>query len=108
MTSYKVVRLIDGRYFSLYNPDQEYVLGQRLKEPAKPGHGGGFYSYPTLEMGTEYLADCVTSIPFHREVATPQLALLEVEIGGKIINYGHKLASTYLCTLRVLEVRSVQ
>ena len=35
MTSYKVVRFIDGRYCSLYDPTQEYVLGQRLKEPAK-------------------------------------------------------------------------
>jgi hypothetical protein len=39
---------------------------------------------------------------------TPQLALLEVEIGGKIINYGHKLASTYLLPVRVLEVREVE
>jgi hypothetical protein len=108
LTSYKVVRVIDGRYFSLYNPEQEYVLGQRLKEPAKPKHRGGFYSYPTPEMGTEYLADCTLSIPFHRDVATPQLALLECQIGGKIINYGHKFASTYLLPVRVLEVRDVE
>lgn len=108
MTSYKVVRVIAGRYFSLYDPEQEYLLGERLKEPAKPKHGGGFYSYPTVEQGTEYLIDCLASIPFHREVATPQLALLECEIGGKIINYGHKLASTYLLPVRVLEVRDVE
>lgn len=47
VTSFKVVRVIDGRYFSLYDPDQEYVLGQRLKEPAKPRHRAGFYFYPT-------------------------------------------------------------
>src|SRR5260221_7810511 len=29
MTSYKVVRFIDGRYFSLYDPSQEYILGER-------------------------------------------------------------------------------
>ena len=108
LTSFKVMRLIEGRYFSLYDPTQEYVLGQRLKQPAKPGHRGGFYSYPTVEAGTEYLDDCATSIPFHRDVATPQLALLEVEIGGKIINYGHKLVSTYLLPVRVLEVRDVE
>ena len=34
--------------------------------------------------------------------------LLQVEIGGKIIDYGHKLASTYLRPLRVLGVRSVE
>lgn len=105
MTSYKVVRLIDGRYFSLYQPDQEYILGQRVKQPAKPGHAGGFFSYPTNEMGLDYLQTCVRSLPFHSDVETPELALLECEIGGRIINYGRKMASTYLCPIRVLEVR---
>jgi len=108
MISFKVVRLIEGRYFSLYDPTVEYVLGQRMKEPAKPKHGGGFYSYPTLKMGTEYLTDCVESLPFRSDVITHELALLEVEIGGRIVNYGHKFASTYLCPMRVLEVRTVQ
>lgn len=108
MTSYKVVRLIDGQYFSLYDPTVEYKIGERVKQPAKPHHGGGFYSYPTTEMGAEYLTSCVRSLPFDRDIATPQLALLECEIGGKIINYGHKMASTYLCPIRVLEVRAVE
>jgi hypothetical protein len=107
MTSFKVVRLIDGRYYSLYDPTVEYVLGKRMKQHAKPKHGGGWFSYPTLEKGTEFLTNCVKSIPFHVEVITPMLALLECEIGGRIIDYGHKFASTYLCPMRILEVRSV-
>lgn len=105
MTSYKVVRLIDDRYFSLYNPEQEYILGERVKQAAKPGHAGGFFSYPTQEDGETYLANCMRSMPFHDEVETPALALVECEIGGRIINYGHKMASTYLCPVRVLEMR---
>jgi hypothetical protein len=108
MISYKVVRLIGGRYFSLYDPTQEYILGQRLKQKAVPRHGGGFFSYPTHEEGLEFLASCAVGIPFHTDVITPQLALLECEIGGRIINYGHKMASTYLCPIRVLEVRVVE
>ncbi len=108
VTSYKVVRLIDGHYCSLYDPTQEYILGEQVKQPAKPHHCGGFFSYPTLEMGTEYLTGCVQGIPFHSDLPTPQLALLECKIGGRIINYGHKLASTYLRPLRVLEVRDVE
>jgi len=99
-----VVRLIDGRYYSLYDPTVEYVLGKRMKQLAKPKHGGGWFSYPTLEKGTEFLASCVGAMPFHVEVVTPMLALLECEIGGRIIDYGHKFASTYLCPVRVLEV----
>jgi hypothetical protein len=107
MTTYKVVRYIDGRYFSLYDPTVEYVLGQRVKQTAKPKHGGGFYSFPTCEMGTDSLVMWARCIPFHEEVETPALALMEVEIGGRIIDYGHKMASTYLCPIRVLEVRDV-
>lgn len=107
MTSYKVVRLIDGRYYSLYDPSVEYVIGQRMRQAAKPGHAGGYFSYPTQETGEEYLAGCARSMPFHEDVATPALALVECEIGGRIINYGHKMASTYLCPVRVLEVRSL-
>jgi hypothetical protein len=107
MISYKVVRVIDGRYYSLYRPDVEYVLGERLKQPAKPGHEGGYFSYPTTEMGENYLASCVQSIPFHPEILTPALALLECEIGGRVISYGHKMASTYLRPLRVLEIRNL-
>lgn len=107
LTSYKVVRLIDDRYYSLYDPTVEYVLGKRMKQPAKPKHGGGWFSYPTLEKGTSFLASCVEALPFHVEVVTPMLALLECEIGGRIIDYGHKFASTYLCPVRVLETRAV-
>lgn len=107
MTSYKVVRFINGHYFSLYNPEQEYILGERVKQPAKPGHASGFFSYPTPELVQNYLESCTASIPFHKEVETPALALLEVEIGGRIISYGNKLCSTYLRPLRVLEVRQL-
>jgi len=106
-TSYKVVRFIEGRYYSLFKPEQEYILGERVKQPAKPGHNGGFFSYPTLEDGMQYLSCCMRCIPFHSEVATPQLALLECEIGGRIIDYGHKMASTYLRPVKVLEIRDI-
>jgi hypothetical protein len=108
MTSYKVVRFIDGRYFSLYDPDVEYVLGERLKQRAKPNHGGGFYSLPTIEIGTEFLASCTRFIPFSREIITTQVALIECEIGGRIINYGHKMSATYLCPIKVIEIRDVE
>jgi hypothetical protein len=105
MTSYKVVRLIEGRYYSLYDPTQEYVIGERLKEPAKPNHGGGFFSFPKQATAEFYLASCVAAIPFHWEIVTPALALLECEVGGRIISYGHKMASAYLRPIKVLEVR---
>lgn len=107
MTTYKVVRLIDGRYYSLYDPEVEYHLGEKMKQPAKKNHRGGFFSYPTKKQGEDYLTHCLTSMPFHEEVVTPQLALIECEAWGKAIDYGHKWCSTYLLPLRVLEVRDL-
>ncbi len=102
-----MVRLIEGRYASLYDPTRTYVLGQRVKEPARPKHGGGFYSYPSREQATVYLTECLQALPFHPEVATPALALLECEVSGHLISYGDKIASTVLRPLRVLEIREV-
>jgi hypothetical protein len=107
MTSYKVVRVIEGRYWSLYDPTQEYILGERVKQAAKPKHQGGFFSLPSIEKGTDYLTSCAHCVPFHSEIETLEVALLECEIGGRIINYGHKMASTYLKPVRALEVRRV-
>lgn len=108
MTTYKVVRLIDGRYYSLYDPNVEYVLGERLKQSVRKGHNGGYFSYPTREMGKNYLTSCLACMPFHPEVVTPQLALLECESWGKSIAYRNKWCSTYIRPMRVLEVRQVQ
>jgi hypothetical protein len=108
MTSYKVVRFIDGRYYSLYDPGTEYILGERMKQRAKPNHGGGFYSFPTVEMGANFLESCARFIPFPSELTTMQVALVECEVGGRIISYGHKMSSTYLCPMRVLEIRDIE
>jgi hypothetical protein len=108
MTSYKVVRYIEGRYYSLYDPSVEYVLGERMQQPAKPNHGGGFYSLPTMKMGTDFLENCTQYLPFSREVVTTQIALIECEIGGRIISYGHKMSSTYLCPIRVIEIKEIE
>jgi len=105
--SYKVVRVIGGRYYSLYQPDVEYVIGQRMKQAAKPCHSGGYFSWPTQADGEDFLEGCVRSMPFPHIIKTPAVALVECEIGGRIIDYGHKLCSTYLCLVRVLEVRDL-
>jgi hypothetical protein len=104
--SYKVVRVIDGRYYSLWRPDVEYVIGQRMKQAAKPGHASGYFSWPTQEAGQEYLAGC-SHLLSRGNVVTPALALIECEIGGRTIDYGNKLCSTYLMPVRVMEVRSL-
>jgi hypothetical protein len=95
-TTYKVVEVRDGRYYSLFKPDEEYILGQEKKQAAKPKHQGGYFSYPDIERA-EKLA---RSQGWMRKQT---FALLECEIRGRIIHYGErKWASTYLLPIREL------
>src|SRR6266699_6332119 len=92
-TTYKVVEVRDGQYFSLFKPDEEYILGQEKKQAAKPGHKGGYFSFPDIGLAQQLVT--------HRYDA--QLAILECEIRGRIIRYGErKWASTYLLPMREL------
>lgn len=100
--AYKLVVVRDGRYFSVYKPDEEYVLGELKQQAAKSGHRAGYYSYPDHERVLRLFHD-KRLFPYCSYRETMTLALLECEIGGKIIEYQHgKWASTFLRPLRVL------
>lgn len=113
--AYKFVAVYDNRYYSIYKsakegqPAQEYVLGQRMQQKARSGHGGGFYSYQNKDMmlhffrrgellRRDWLEDGMT------------IALLEVEISGTILYYPigdeedvFKQSSTYLRPIREVQ-----
>jgi len=100
--AYKLVAVRDGRYFSVYKPDEEYILGELKSQQAKPGHRAGYYSYPDHEKVLRLFHEHKL-FPYGRYRETMTLALLECEIGGKIIAYQHgKWASTFLRPMRVL------
>ena len=42
---YKLVAKVDNRYYSIYDGDTEYKMGEVLSQTARPGHGGGYYVY---------------------------------------------------------------
>jgi hypothetical protein len=100
--SYKIVRVIDGRYYSIYKPDEEYELGKMKVQQAKPKHRGGYFSYPDAELIMRVFEEKhLFSYRYYTEPMT--VALLECEIGGRMIEYNNgKWASTYLRPLRVL------
>lgn len=117
-TAYKIVRISDdGRYVSAYDGVTEYALGKRLAERARPDHGGGYYSYPSAD-GVEERFWHGALLPERCYVPGARYAVLEVEIGGRVVVYGGdeyfddmgvlretpiKLASTYLTPRRVLD-----
>lgn len=106
-TAYKLVELTDdSRLISLYDGvATEYVIGKTYRQAAKPRHQGGYYSFPTPEHA-KALDHRVIMEDGRGEYPTdsPTLALLEVSIGGRIIEYsGSKIASTSLKPIRILE-----
>lgn len=95
-TSYKLVRIVDNRYYSIFDGETEYVLGKRLAEKAIEEHGGGYYSYPTVQ-GVINRFHAGTLFPERCYQQAMTLALLECEISGSMVEYpSEKIASTYL------------
>lgn len=102
-TTYKIVEVVDGKYYSVFDGKTQYAMGKRLAEKAVSEHGGGYYSYPTAE-GVEAAFQAGTLFPSHCYDNPMTLALIECEISGTIINYqGRKFASTYLRPLGELK-----
>lgn len=109
-TAYKLVHVDDdGIMRSVYDGETVYELGKRLAERAIADHRGGYYSYPT-EYGLRMAFHQYDLWPDHCYDRAMRLALLEVEIGGTIVEYGQdpeyrpiKFASTYLRPVRVIE-----
>lgn len=101
--AYKLVQLIDGRLYSLFDQAVEYRMGVRLAERAHEEHGGGFYSHPSSQQVLNLWQQ--GSLVPDRCYGSPMiLALIEVEIAGTIIDYPNgKMASTYLTPIAVLE-----
>ena len=100
--AYKLVKVVDGKMLSLYDSATEYVIGKRLTQKARDGHAGGYYAYRSeeevrtaLNLKTLVPADCLCGVEI--------VALLKCELSGTIIEYGAKLAATYLRPLEVLD-----
>lgn len=94
-TTYKLVKVVNGKYYSVFDGETEYVMGKRLTEKAVSDHGGGYYSYPSQERVMARF-DNGTLFPRRCYQESMTLALIECEISGTMINYDGKYASTYL------------
>lgn len=104
--AYKLVKLDDqGRLISLFDGETEYTLNKRLTQKARRNHDGGYYAYPTIE-GLKRARATGDLVPAECLQGVDRLALLKVELGGTIINYGHKRAATYLTPLEIVETIS--
>jgi len=103
--AYKAVRVVDGKYYSLYDSVTEYYVGDTMKQQAKPNHGGGYYSYAdvqdAIDLGDDYMKS-------GRDNKAEEVAVLKVEIWGHREHYYEKTASTYLKVLEVVDTAQVE
>ena len=110
-TAYKLVEVrADGTMASLYDGETIYTLGKRLAQAAHGGvddygevrHSGGYYAHPTRgQVSRLYISGGL--VPASCLEGVREMAMLEVEISGTIIEYPNgKLAATYLKPVAVL------
>lgn len=94
---YKAVALIDGRMWSIYNQDTEYVIGQTLAEQPRRDHGGGYYAYPTLEQA------CQADVPEDSANQWEDRVVIRCRAEGSYCRYhGGKIAFSRLTPLEVV------
>lgn len=115
--AYKMVAVRDGQYVSLYDGNTTYEIGQRLTQAAKSNHGGGYYAFPRID-GLMSLYRKGQLVPSECMAGVSTLAILEVELGGRIIEYPQdhwyyankgpkKLAATYITPIQVVDTFEV-
>lgn len=47
---FKQVAFVNGKYFSVYEPGVEYVVGETLRSRPRGNHKGGFFVYSSEEL----------------------------------------------------------
>jgi hypothetical protein len=80
---YKIVKRENGSYFSVFD-NSEWKIGKTRIEKAYTNHGGGFYFYETIE-GAIFAAN--RNEIFNKNFPHDKLAILKVEVSGKMIEY---------------------
>lgn len=99
---YKIVEERGGSYYSVYEPDLEWVLGKTLIEAATPDHTGGYYVFP--DSATALRVQARNEVFIEAWQRGKKLALLECEVSGKVYEHGNGK----LCVSRVKPVKLVQ
>ena len=95
---YKQVAVIQGKYFSVHDPNIEYEIGKEMKEKPKPMHKGGYFVYPTKELA----ASADISNKLGSNWLFPR-SILKVQCWGDYISYPRfKLCFEYLKPLKDL------
>ena len=89
---YKLVAKVNGRFFSIYDGNTEYLLGKELFQPVKSNHQGGYYVYPTLKEAV--FADVPFNLGGH--YLAPRTVLKCIAWGDFVVYSRGKMAFSHL------------
>lgn len=78
---YKLVAVVDYKYFSTCDGKTKYDIGITLKEEAEPDHGGGYYVYKTIKEAKNAV------FPSDSILIKETKVILKVKCGGNYCKY---------------------
>jgi hypothetical protein len=78
---YKKVAVEGREYFSIYDGETKYAIGETLTQRALRNHGGGYYAHPTVEGARDAL------FPADRASGYGETAILKVRCEGSRLEY---------------------
>lgn len=89
---FKQVAFIGGKYFSVYEPGVEYVIGETLRSKPRGNHKGGFFVYGSEELAAHAEIKMKTGSNW----IFPRI-VLKVQCWGELIQYPRfKLCFEYI------------
>lgn len=89
---HKVVKIRDGKMFSTFKDDIEYIMDKQYHQEACSGHEGGYYFFSTIEDAHRY----------KRTLGIGNYKIVECKVWGKFVLYDfdNKFAYSYFKILR--------
>lgn len=98
-TYYKAVAVVDGKFYSIFDGETEYTVGQEMTQRARQGHSGGYYVYKSID---EALA---VKVPDASKLPNAPRTILRIRAEGQYCVYSNgKLAFSRITPIEVLQM----
>lgn len=96
---YKAVAIVDGKFYSIFDGETEYTVGQEMKQAARQGHNGGYYVYRSIDEAQ------AVKVPAESKLPNAPRAILRIRAEGQYCVYSNgKLAFSRITPIEVLEM----
>ena len=94
---YKSVAIKDGKMYSIFDGQTEYILNQQLKQTARQNHSGGFYVYKNIESCKQ------AELPSRSALLNNPRVILKLLCEGNYCKYDNKIAFSKITPIEIME-----